>query len=152
MRLEPLRKPNSTSRKASSLPESGVPGQLPSSDFRTTRPQYEPHTAQSTDTTLPPCRRSTIPWPADPSSQNRCAALTPGHLPRVVRSECWQSEQTRPEALSTNVCPRLPVVGSSGSGRGQGRARLRLQVITRPRPGIQVESKRCLAEPTRAIQ
>ena len=28
--------------------------------------------------------------------------------------------QTRPEAQSTNVCPRLRMVGSAGSGRGQG--------------------------------
>ena len=35
-------------------------GVCPVVDLRTTRPPYEPHTTQSTDTTLPPCRRSTI--------------------------------------------------------------------------------------------
>ena len=55
------KEPHSTSRRASSLPGVGAPGQLPSrDDCRTTRPQCEPHTAQSTETTLPPCKRSTI--------------------------------------------------------------------------------------------
>ena len=109
--------------QGSRLPGGGVPGHLLGSDLRTTRPPYEPHT------TLPPCRRSTILWPAKPSSRNRCAAPralapeAPGHLPRVVRSGCWQSEQTRPEALSTNVCPRLRMVGSTGNGRGPSRSR-----------------------------
>ena len=69
-------------------------GHLSSSDLRNTRPPYEPHTTQSTDTTLPPCKRSTVLWPAEPSSRNRCAAprtlapAAPGHLPRIARSGC----------------------------------------------------------------
>ena len=85
-------------------------GSLLSSDLRTTRPPCEPHTTQSTETTLPPCRRSTILWLTEPSSRNCSAAPralapeAPGHLPRVVRSGCSKSEQMRPE-LWTNVCP-----------------------------------------------
>ena len=108
----------------------------------------EPHTTQSTETTLLPCRRSTILWPANCSAVPRALAPeAPGHLPRVVRSGCWQSEQTRPEALWTNVCPPRWMAGSAGNGRGQGRARSRRLAVARPRPGIQVESasKRCLA-------
>ena len=51
-------------------------------------------TTQITDTTLPPCRRLTILWPAEPSSRSRCvasrtqASAAPGHLPRVARSGC----------------------------------------------------------------
>ena len=94
VRLEPGRKPNNTSRRASRHPGGGVPGHLSSSDLGTTRPPYEPHTTQITDTTLPPCRRSTILWPAEPSSGSRGAAshtpapATPGHLPLVARSGC----------------------------------------------------------------
>ena len=86
MRLEPGRKPNKTSRRASSLPGVGAPRQVLSRDCRTTRPPYEPHTAQSTETTLPPCRRSTILCPAEPSSRMRCAApraLAPAARHRV---------------------------------------------------------------------
>ena len=42
--LEPGKKPNNTSRKASRLPGGGVSGHLSSSDLRTTRPPYEPAT------------------------------------------------------------------------------------------------------------
>ena len=67
---------------------------------------------------LPPSRKSTILRPAEPSSRSHHAAPralapeVPGHLPRVVRSGCWQSVQTRPEALSTNVCPRRCMGGT----------------------------------------
>ena len=93
VRLEPGRKPKSTSHRASCLPRVGA-RQLLSRDCRTTRPLHEPHTAQSTETTLPPCRISTILCPAEPSSRNCSAApralapAAPGHLPRVVRSGC----------------------------------------------------------------
>ena len=94
VRLEPGRKPKSTSRRANSLPGVGAPGQLLSRDCRTTRPPFEPHTAQSTETTLLPCRRSTILYPAEPSSRMCSAApralalAAPWHREHVERSRC----------------------------------------------------------------
>ena len=74
---------------------------------------------------------------------SRClpALLAVGHLP--ARRALWMPTalaETRPEALSTNVCPRLQMVGSAGNGRGQGRSRSRCLAVARPRPGNQVES------------
>ena len=103
-------------------------------------------------TTLPSCT-------TEPSSRSCNAAPralapeAPGYLPRVVRSGSWQTVQKRPEALSTNVCPRRWMAGSSGNGRGQDRARSRRLAIARPDPRIQVASMspRSLAGPVRAI-
>ena len=53
-----------------------------SSDLRTTRPPYEPHTTQSTETTLPPCRRSTI---CDPQSRQAGIAALRRALCRLRR-------------------------------------------------------------------
>ena len=64
-------------------------GQLLNRERRITRPHCEPHMAQSTQTTLPPCRRSTNLCRAEPSSRicnaapRALAPEPPGHLPRV---------------------------------------------------------------------
>ena len=150
-RLEPGRKPNKTSRRASSLPRVGAPGQLLSSDLRTTRPPYEPHTTQSTETTLPPAGDQQFCGP-----QSRQAGIV------ALRRALWRLPTTC-RALGAGRASRCALrrsgqtCASSLDGRerwqrqGQGRARSRLLAVARPRPGIQIGSM-SKREPTRAIQ
>ena len=101
VRLEPDKKPNGTSCRADRLPGAGAPGHSLSRDRRTTRPQKEQLTTQSTGTTLPPCSGSTKLCPAEMARQSCNAALrapapeAPGHQPRVDRSRCQQRAHTR---------------------------------------------------------
>ena len=70
--------------------QSSSRGQSTEAIAEATRPPWEPHAAQSTETTLPSCKRSTIQCPAEPSRRNWNAApparapKAPGHLPRVA--------------------------------------------------------------------
>ena len=105
-------------------------------DHRTSHTRRRPLT--------PPCLPAGGQQFCGPQSR-QAGAVALQRLPRVARSGCWQRAQMRPEALSTNGCPRLQMVGSASNGRDQGRSRSRCLSVARPCPGNQVESMSMLS-------